>query len=386
MTLATPTSDGVRANFAFRPCGSAPRHFDTSGPRYGKGVFPVSTPNKRKAAGWLVLAIVGVALFAWVVPSVAVANASPLNRSGSVPASESSPPDPPSARDGPSMTYDAKDGYVLLFGGCNTHLLGGTWKLANGKWTKLEPRVSPPARLGASMTYDAADGYVVLFGGYRCNPATTASCFLRDTWKFVDGSWTNISTSAAPAARAGPTMTYDVRDRYALLFGGGNLTTHYSDTWTFVGGVWTKLSPTTHPSTRFDVGLVYDARDGYVLLYGGNSPNFTHFHDTWTFVGGIWTKLEPQAAPSVYLDAGMVYDAKDRYVLLFGEGPEHNWEFAGGVWKTIAPNPAPVSRHYGSMAYDATDGYAVLFGGRTLEGGLANSTWTFEAGAWTEVS
>jgi hypothetical protein len=66
------------------------------------------------------------------------------------------------------MTYDPKDGYGVLFGGDNNSsswVYGDTWKFQNGNWTNITPSLSPSARGFASMTYDAQDGYVLLFGG-----------------------------------------------------------------------------------------------------------------------------------------------------------------------------------------------------------------------------
>jgi hypothetical protein len=37
------------------------------------------------------------------------------------------------------MTYDAKDGYALLFGGSgSTGMLSDTWKFVGGAWKKLK--------------------------------------------------------------------------------------------------------------------------------------------------------------------------------------------------------------------------------------------------------
>src|SRR5277367_2161179 len=46
----------------------------------------------------------------------------------------------PSAREGAASAYDAKDGYLVLFGGKNaSSYLNDTWILANGHWKMLSP-------------------------------------------------------------------------------------------------------------------------------------------------------------------------------------------------------------------------------------------------------
>jgi hypothetical protein len=146
----------------------------------------------------------------------------------------------PAPRAGASMAYDAKDGYVVLFGGDDPNaggLFGGTWAFAHGNWTQLHPSLQPAAREYSSMTYDATDGYLVLFGG-------VGAVVFHDTWTYVNGNWTKLSPSSYPISRYGPSMTYDSGDGYALLFGGfgpGTGGNYLNDTWSFVGGNWTQV-------------------------------------------------------------------------------------------------------------------------------------------------
>lgn len=85
----------------------------------------------------------------------------------------------------PAATYDAKDRMLLLFGGSATAGAGcavsaTTWSYLGGSWTNLTgPSVgAPPGRDGASMTFDAAEDVVLLFGG------SAAGLMLNDTWVF----------------------------------------------------------------------------------------------------------------------------------------------------------------------------------------------------------
>src|SRR6267143_355467 len=297
-------------------------------------------------------------------------------------------PSPP-PRQYASMTYDAADGYVLLFGGAG--LTGGvgdlrdTWKFSAGSWTQLFPSTSPQQRYAASMAYDAADGYVVLFsGGSDMNSAT---CFgtCGDTWQFQAGTWTQLSPATSPTPRAFASMSYDAADSYVILFGGSPYGAGpLNDTWEFKAGSWTQLSPSSAPSPRSYASMVYDVADGYVLLFGGDGvPG-----DTWQFRAGTWTQLSPSNAPSRRSLYSMAYDATDGYVLLFGgyNGISLNdtWQFKTGTWTRLSTLSSPSPRYYSSMAYDAADGYVLLFGG--ANGTLLNDTWQFKAGSWTQLS
>src|SRR5437660_1836910 len=108
----------------------------------------------------------------------------------------------------------------------------GTPALASGvgAWTSLYPTQG-----GAPIAYDVADGYVILFGG---TPST---------WKFLGGSWTNIPSVISPSSRTGASMAYDAVDGYVILFGGlgRNYNSQFHDTWKFLGGSWTNITSTS---------------------------------------------------------------------------------------------------------------------------------------------
>jgi Glycosyl hydrolases family 18/Kelch motif/Galactose oxidase, central domain len=235
----------------------------------------------------------------------------------------------PSPREGAAMVYDAADGYLLLFGG-GASLTGGaqyhdTWIFKNGAWTQLSTPTSPPARMYASMTYDATDHEVVLFGGASGGSCFGGCTYYSDTWTFKAGVWTQIFPSSAPKARAGAGMTYDNNDAEVLLFGG---TTQFccsnaglGDTWKFVAGSWTQLTPSKSPSERNTFSMSYDPTLKGVLVFGGWIPAGacgSDATDTWEFSAGSWTQLSPVASPSGRQGAGIVYDPLSGGDILFG--------------------------------------------------------------------
>ena len=123
-------------------------------------------------------------------------------------------PSAPSARIWTQLAYDAADQHVVLFGGYNRStavLLNDTWTFSDGNWTKLSLTHAPSPRDAATMEYDAADGYVVLFGGWVLSEESTYVT-TEETWKFADGSWTQLTPSSFPPARSGQSMTYDAAD------------------------------------------------------------------------------------------------------------------------------------------------------------------------------
>jgi hypothetical protein len=242
------------------------------------------------------------------------------------------------------LTYDAADGYLLLFGGTSASGPDAvSWTFSAGTWTQLHPSQSPPGRFQAGMAYDPADGYVVLYGGVECHNA--ACSFPRyplgDTWTYKAGVWTNITSTAGPAPppRIYPSMVYDSADGYVLLHGGqlcGPCQNFANDTWEFKGGRWTELSTNGGPPPNAIMGD--DPKDGYVLAYGGvNLPMGCASTATWAFNGGSWTTVSATGAP--YREgANMVFDSADGYDFYFGGFGSNNpcsGSFLTDTWKYV---------------------------------------------------
>ncbi|MDE1819552.1 MAG: PKD domain-containing protein [Euryarchaeota archaeon] len=327
----------------------------------------------------------------------------------------------PGTRYGATMTYDAADGYVVLFGGfgcstgsgCVASLLQDTWQFSGGAWTQLTPTTSPGTRYDASMTYDTADGYVVLFGGLGCSTGSgCAANEIQDTWKFTGTTWTQLSILALPGARNGASMTYDGADGYVVLFGGYGCFTGSScglhwlqETWKLMGTTWTLLTPAASPGIREGATMTYDVTDGYVVLFGGHGPGSAGgLQDTWKFSGGTWAQLAPTTSPGTRTGATMTFDVRDGYVVLFGgfgcstgsgctvDYLQDTWKFTGTTWTQLSPTTSPGTRLAASMVYDSADRYVALFGGygcSTGSGcavGYLQDTWKFTGTTWTQLT
>jgi len=203
----------------------------------------------------------------------------------------------PAVRADSEMVYDAADRYTVLFGGCVVLYCGGvandTWKFDSGVWSQLKVASHPAARSDAAMVYDARDQYVLLFGG----TSLTSNASFDDTWEFSKGAWTNITPTISPSARFGAGIAYDARDHCVVLFGGSRAwnapnTTLYNDTWIFAAGRWTNVTLAHSPSVRQPgQAMTYDAKDGYVVLFGGYVAGGWTLGDTWTFSRGVWTNV-----------------------------------------------------------------------------------------------
>ncbi len=259
----------------------------------------------------------------------------------------------------------------------------------------------PAARGGVGLTYDPAGGYILLFGGIKALTTAPNTTF-NDTWIFQNGAWTKLNVHG-PSARLGQYMAYDYADGYVVLFGGGpyltlNSTLYYSDTWKFENGTWTQLNLAVHPSPRGLGGVAYDPIDRYLLIYGGMGSETDIHSDTWTFYSGQWHNITSSLAqhPPPLLAPVMAYDPPSQEVVLFG-GAEPvpglqfgqdlsvTWVFSHGAWTNVTTSSGtpPDGRILASMGYDSAQGFLVLFGGwNTTTGALYGDTWLYSGGRW----
>ncbi|MCI4335019.1 MAG: hypothetical protein L3K04_05280 [Thermoplasmata archaeon] len=116
--------------------------------------------------------------------------------SGGVWTNHSSTAAPPSCC-AASASWDNATQSVIEFGGEGHGPAfrsdGSTWSFSRDLWANVSPSVSPAARELASMTYDAADSELVLFGGENGTIADFG-----DTWVYRLAVFPSVSASPGP--------------------------------------------------------------------------------------------------------------------------------------------------------------------------------------------
>src|SRR5581483_5946425 len=150
-----------------------------------------------------------------------------------------------------------------------TTFFNDTWTWNGTTWTQQYPATSPPARMWTQMAYDAATQTVILFGG---ESLTTPA--MSDTWSWNGTTWTQLSPTTSPPGRGEAALAYDPQISKVVLFGGSGYTSgggayDLGDTWTFNGATWTQVTSTPAPAVRSGPRAAYDAVHQNLVLFGG---------------------------------------------------------------------------------------------------------------------
>lgn len=315
----------------------------------------------------------------------------------------------PSPRTGESVAYSAALGEVILFGGSTgAQSLQDTWAFSAGTWTLLTPSVSPWARFGAALADDSSDGYLVLFGGVVTRSGVTAAAndtwrFTAAGWTELAPSTApaagSLSTvgylvndpAGAGALYVGPcAYTY-----YATGFTCENATGFSNgSTWRFANGSWSNLSGVWFVGA-LDAPPTYDTARGAVEAVGSATGQTTTYPDLFTF-GTAWTVTPALPAPPGGAYGGstpvMAYDpALSEIVLLawngtyYDPGTLEQWTFNASGWSP-SPSPTPIPGRQGEgLAFDSFDGELLVYGGTDGVGHARGDAWVLTAAGWAQV-
>jgi len=290
----------------------------------------------------------------------------------------------PTAREGAAMVNDGSG--VLMFGGVSgTTLLNETWYWNGSGWTQVTTPLGLVARSNAAIAYNGSK--VVLFGGACGVPVATTTCYLNDTWTWDPGTktWSAVTGSTQPSARAGAMLAKDAGGKL-FLWGGRDATGYLADAYTYSGTptAWSPKSQGPAPAPRAFGSMATDA-SGQVILFGGYSAALGYQNDTWKWTGSAWSKFNTLAQPTPRKMASFAYFNKPNGgtasgLAIFG-GQDGSgdlgdtWTWNGTNWSPLyAAGAGQPPVRSDAMAATDTNGAIVLFGG-TSSGTQLNDLW-----------
>lgn len=295
----------------------------------------------------------------------------------------------PSPRNLARMVWDTRENVGVLFGGRApsdsatgiTHASSETWLWTGRSWAQRFPATVPPARSAHSMTYDSRNGRVLMFGG-RVEPVDRDSepTYLSDLWAWKDGNWTRLDADAdeRPSPRHYSAMAYDLEQNRLVLYGGievdadGFTLKGDYDTWEYDGAQWTRIHADAPQVSK--PSLLYDIAHKRMLMMGvsdAGDQRLMYSYDTATHT---WTQLTPAAMPTCVNEGHLVYQLHNDRPLFFGgvcqtDTPSYEevFEFDGSTWNKL--QGTTLTRGLGqAVAYDDLREEVVMYGGTTVFG------------------
>lgn len=301
------------------------------------------------------------------------------------------------------FAFDSIRQKAVVFGGHDTNdvAFGDTWVFDPGSgWTNPSPAGPPSPRYGHGFVW-AGDKFF-LFGGINASGQ-----YLQDTWSYdlVADTWTRVTTSLTPDARAYAAMAYDSGRNKIILYGGEGSSGGPVDgnTWIFdvAASTWSSHGLIPYPSFRSGASMSYDAASQRVILFGGRGATWNIsdiYSDTWALdpAGLTWENRAPSGAPPVRTNSSMLYDSQYGQVFLFGGRNSISssymatpsfYDYAKNRWMDllVAVN-APPGRYGHGMAYNTATRQGVIFGGRQDVASGATRLYTvFSSGTWTST-
>lgn len=316
----------------------------------------------------------------------------------------------PTARALHSLTYDPTRALTTLFGGATNSgfndrvPMNDLWEWNGARWIRRQTNDpnygfvlsdgrwlvtygdKPVRRAGHVMTYDLKRKRHVLFGGYTMLP-NGPSRFLNDLWEWDGYRWYFRSTNG-PVPRTGASMAYDPNRGVTVLVGG------FKDgaepvpgaVWEWNGENWMMRAPETGgPATNYsqDIGsMVYD--DFRKLMIFGPTVGETSSWVYWAWDGRAWRRLTTTFPGQLtYIKRGAnAFDSHRRRTVHFGghDSPPSNLtaSFDTFTWELINSAVKPAPRDELPMAYDSARRAMVLFGGNLAQGGFVTAGDTWE--------
>jgi hypothetical protein len=272
---------------------------------------------------------------------------------------------PPPPRVDHALVHDVANDELLLIGGIDPTLSGGTRYASVHAWDgtgwAARPGLSSPRHdFGTTM----ASRGVLVWGGegwMGTGARRSAELLLREP----GGTFTALTMlSAGPAAahdpvRARTVSTRDTRTiewdgyvwrdvRIAAPAGVVAMAWHaglgrlfaFTDTamsWTFDGAIWQPAAATATPPARIRTALAHDPVRNRMVLFGGLTGAGIALNDVWEWDGTGWTQPMPMLAPPAGV-AGLAWEVLGaRMVAIANGGGVWVWDGATWVLQNVPP-------------------------------------------------
>jgi hypothetical protein len=209
-----------------------------------------------------------------------------------------------------SFGYDERYRRIILFSGMTGTTTGNrfpadTWAYdpVGNSWEKMSPSSSPGGRYGHSIVYDPIGQRMLMIGGHNwTNTTPRIDSVTEGVWSYDYGSdaWSRLDSSSVPTRRYWHAYSVNTDTGELMVCGGVKIESFLKDTWLFGDGGWSEVTSEQRPEARQLATAAYDPVNKVTLLFGGGGyegGQLSYFGDLWALdASGSWRQLRGEGA------------------------------------------------------------------------------------------
>jgi hypothetical protein len=194
------------------------------------------------------------------------------------------------------VMYHRKLRQLVAFGGNWPSASNDTWLYDGTQW-RLDPSpIRPPIDYGAGAKicsyYDPGRDRIVVLPPLLRAAAQVA-------WEYGETGWSSRPIGNVPGSRSLYSVSYDVRRRVAVVFGGEDRNGLTDETLEWDGTSWRSLFPTPRPVRRGLATLTFSPSTNMTILLSGlGGVNNWLLDDVWQWNGTQWAQIQTPSVPS----------------------------------------------------------------------------------------
>jgi N-acetylneuraminic acid mutarotase len=257
---------------------------------------------------------------------------------------------------------------------------GGNYVPMTDSWTATTTSSAPSARYNHTAVWTG--NAMIIWGGYSFATFTA----LNDGGRYnpLTDSWTNTTTTGAPAARFTHAAVWTGNEM--IVWGGSGASGYLNDGGRYnpVSNSWTAVTNTGAPAARSFAKAVWTGNEMIVWGgYNGSSLNdggrYNPTNNTWTMVTNTGAPSPRYAHTAVWTGSKMIIWGGNNGSIPLNDGAIYNP--VSNTWTPVSTIGAPSARYYHTAVWTGTE--MIVWGGSSgsllNDGGRYNpatDTWT----------
>ncbi len=268
-----------------------------------------------------------------------------------------------------SAVWDTVNLIMVVWGGYDGSSYlnsGGRYNPALNTWdaTALDTTGAPTARFRHTGVWTGTR--MVVWGGQNASSAFNTG----GSYNPTTNVWTATTTTSAPSARYGHTAIINTASSLMQVWGGytGSAYVDSGGLYNYGTDSWTAMTTTSPPTARAFHSAVWDTTSLVMRVWGGvSSSGYLSTGGTYDDSPEAWVALNNTDAPTARAYHTAIYTGSRMIIWgglgssYFNDGGEYDATNANNPWAITPAKNAPAARAQHTMIWDGTR--AIIWGG-----------------------